>query len=141
MSKPHRKTAKRKSTVIKGDTIKTVQTVMNRCNVCGAGFAQLKNLTRHLQTHSDADINELNRFACTTCDELFTEWVLIGSFELFSKIETINQFEAWRFGRSIRKRMNRMLIKQNRTVLQSMSPYPSDMCASFAEGHSLQFHC
>lgn len=72
-SKPPRKIAKRKPNVITRKKVKSVQTDFNRCNVCGAGFAQLKNLTRHLQTHSDADINELNRFACTTCDELSTE--------------------------------------------------------------------
>lgn len=72
-SKPPRKIAKRKSNVVTRKKVKSAQTDFNRCNVCGAGFAQLKNLTRHLQTHSDADINELNRFACTTCDELFTE--------------------------------------------------------------------
>lgn len=71
--KPHRKSVKRKPSLMKREKVKSVQTDLNRCHVCGAGFAQLKNLTRHLQTHSDADISELNRFACTACDELFTE--------------------------------------------------------------------
>lgn len=41
------------------------------CNLCGAGFAQFTNLTRHLETHSKMVPGEM--LTCASCKETFTE--------------------------------------------------------------------
>lgn len=41
------------------------------CNLCGAGFAQFTNLTRHLETHTKMVPGEM--LTCTTCKQTFNE--------------------------------------------------------------------
>lgn len=47
--------------------------INHSCKICGAGFAQLPNLNRHMQTHADASVD--NVFTCGTCRSSFTEYV------------------------------------------------------------------
>lgn len=41
------------------------------CKICGAGFAQLSNLTRHLATHTNMAPDDV--LACGTCNQTFEE--------------------------------------------------------------------
>lgn len=46
--------------------------------MCGAGFAQLNNLQKHVLTHVETDSNAtiVNQFECTNCNETFDEYDL-----------------------------------------------------------------
>lgn len=48
--------------------------INHNCKICGAGFAQLPNLNRHMQTHAEASVD--NVFTCGTCRSSFTEYVI-----------------------------------------------------------------
>lgn len=53
MLKPSKKVKKRFDTEI-GQTVKS--TIKHHCKICGAGFAQSNNYTKHLQTHNDQEM-------------------------------------------------------------------------------------
>lgn len=46
--------------------------INHSCKICGAGFAQLLNLNRHMQTHAITSVD--NVFTCGTCRSSFTEY-------------------------------------------------------------------
>lgn len=57
--------------------------------MCGAGFAQLNNLQKHVSTHVDTDLNDtiIDQFKCTSCDETFAEYVIAHKiFAFFVKV-------------------------------------------------------
>lgn len=45
------------------------------CKHCGAGFAHLNNLSKHLLTHKDTT-SQMDHYTCFICDAIFAEWVL-----------------------------------------------------------------
>lgn len=36
--------------------LETKMTINHHCKLCGAGFAQINNFTKHLQTHNEHDM-------------------------------------------------------------------------------------
>lgn len=66
MLKPSKKVKKRFETEI-GQTVKSA--IKHHCKICGAGFAQSNNYTKHLQTHNDYEmyVGHLHRIYFVLC--------------------------------------------------------------------------
>lgn len=57
--------------------------------MCGAGFAQLNNLQKHVSTHVETDLSDtiIDEVKCTSCDETFAEYVIAYKiFAFFVKV-------------------------------------------------------
>lgn len=66
--------AKRRKIEFGSPSTTTKMNINHFCKMCGAGFAQLTNLTRHLRMHGDNLSGDI--ITCGNCGKHFTEYVL-----------------------------------------------------------------